>query len=54
MNKPPLPFELLEAPEVLASCHGWSEEVYRDLMALQDGSLSPKSSTASTCIGRRS
>jgi adenylate cyclase len=40
MNKPPLPFTLLEAPQVLANCHGWSEEVYRDLMALQDGAIS--------------
>ena len=35
-----LPFTLLEAPEVLANCHGWSEEVYRDLLALQEGALS--------------
>jgi class 3 adenylate cyclase len=40
MNKPPLPFTLLEAPEVLANCYGWSEEVYRDLMALQGGAVS--------------
>jgi len=34
------PFRLLEAPDVLASCHGWSEEVYRDLLAFQLGKLS--------------
>ena len=39
MNKPPLPFSLLEAPEVLANCYGWSEEVYRDLIELQNGAL---------------
>jgi len=37
----PLPFPLLEAPEALANCNGWSEEVYRDLMALQQGALTP-------------
>ena len=35
MTKPPLPFPLLDAPEALANCNGWTEEVYRDLMALQ-------------------
>jgi adenylate cyclase len=39
MNKPPLPFTLLQAPELLANCYGWSEEVYRDLMALQGGAV---------------
>src|SRR5262245_63862692 len=34
------PFRLLEAPDVLASCQGWSEEVYRDLLAFQLGRLS--------------
>jgi class 3 adenylate cyclase len=38
--KPPLPFPLLDTPESLASCNGWTEEVYRDLMALQQGELS--------------
>lgn len=38
--KPSLPFPLLEAPEALAHCSGWTEEVYRDLLALQEGSLS--------------
>jgi adenylate cyclase len=40
MTKPLFPFPLLDAPEALANCNGWSEEVYRDLMALQQGSLS--------------
>ena len=40
MNMPTLPFTLLEAPEALANCYGWTEEVYRDLMALQVGALS--------------
>ncbi len=35
-----LPFELLEHPELLAECNGWSEEVYRDLLAFQAGRLS--------------
>jgi class 3 adenylate cyclase len=34
------PFDLLEDPAELASFEGWSEHVYRDLMALQEGSLS--------------
>jgi len=34
------PFRLLEAPDALASCHGWSEEVYRDLLAFQLGKVS--------------
>ena len=34
-----LPFALLEQPEALASCNGWSEEVYRDLLAFQAGRL---------------
>jgi adenylate cyclase len=33
-------FDLLEDPAELASFEGWSEEVYRDLMALQAGSFS--------------
>lgn len=37
--KSPLPFPLLESPDVLASCQGWTEEVYRDLLALQAGQL---------------
>jgi adenylate cyclase len=37
--KTPLPFPLLDAPEALANCNGWTEEVYRDLMALQQGQL---------------
>ena len=40
--KAPLPFPLLDAPEALADCNGWSEEVYRDLMAMQQGALSPE------------
>jgi class 3 adenylate cyclase len=35
-----LPFPLLTAPEQLASCYGWSEDVYRDLLAVQEGSMS--------------
>ena len=35
-----LPFELLEDPAELAGFQGWSEEVYRDLIALQKGRLS--------------
>ncbi|HET9693026.1 MAG TPA: hypothetical protein VFP48_01485 [Steroidobacteraceae bacterium] len=38
--KTSLPFPLLDQPEALASCNGWTEEVYRDLMALQVGALS--------------
>lgn len=38
--KPRLPFPLLEVPATLASCNGWTEEVYRDLLALQVGSTS--------------
>jgi len=34
------PFRVLEAPDALASCHGWSEEVYRDLLAFQLGKVS--------------
>lgn len=37
--KPKFPFPLLEAPDQLATFNGWTEEVYRDLLALQDGSL---------------
>jgi hypothetical protein len=36
--KAKLPFPLLDTPSVLASCDGWTEEVYRDLLALQQGS----------------
>lgn len=39
MSKPTLSFPLLDSPEHLASCNGWTEEVYRDLLALQEGSL---------------
>jgi adenylate cyclase len=39
MHKPKLSFPLLDSPEHLASCNGWTEDVYRDLLALQDGSL---------------
>ena len=35
-----LPFPLLDTPAALASCNGWTEEVYRDLLALQEGSIS--------------
>ena len=35
-----LPFDLLEDPRELAACDGWSEEVYRDLLAYHDGALS--------------
>jgi class 3 adenylate cyclase len=35
-----LPFPLLTAPAQLAACQGWSEEVYRDLLAVQEGSMS--------------
>ncbi len=35
-----LPFSLLDHPQTLANCHGWTEEVYRDLMAFQSGRLS--------------
>jgi hypothetical protein len=38
--KPELPFTLLDAPDALARCNGWAEEVCRDLLALQDGSVS--------------
>jgi class 3 adenylate cyclase len=38
--KPQLPFPLLDAPEALASCNGWTVEVYRDLLALQAGAVS--------------
>jgi len=34
-----LPFALLELPEELAACGGWTREVYADLLALQDGRL---------------
>ena len=35
--KTKLPFPLLESPTHLAACDGWTEEVYRDLMAMQSG-----------------
>ncbi len=38
--KDKLPFPLLDTPAALASCNGWTEEVYRDLLALQEGSIS--------------
>lgn len=38
--KATFPFPLLEAPEHLAACDGWTEEVYRDLLALQRGEIS--------------
>ncbi len=37
--KSKLSFPLLESAPDLASCNGWTEEVYRDLLALQGGSL---------------
>jgi len=36
---PNLPFALLELPEELSACGGWTREVYADLLALQDGHL---------------
>ncbi|MDQ2697136.1 MAG: hypothetical protein M3Z21_17500 [Pseudomonadota bacterium] len=36
------PFELLEDPAELARYHGWSEQVYADLLAVQRGTLSPQ------------
>jgi len=39
MKKPHFPYPLLEAPEHLATFNGWTEEVYRDLLALQGGAL---------------
>jgi class 3 adenylate cyclase len=35
-----LPFPLLEIPSALARCNDWSEEVNRDLLALQDRAIS--------------
>ncbi len=35
----PFPWPLLEDPVALARCRGWSETVYRDLLALQRGEL---------------
>jgi adenylate cyclase len=35
-----LPFPLLDVPSELARCDGWTEEVYRDLLALQEGAVS--------------
>ncbi len=40
MNADPFPYPLLEDPAALARCRGWSEAVYRDLLALQRGELS--------------
>jgi class 3 adenylate cyclase len=37
--KAKLPFPLLDSPAALARCNGWTEEVYRDLLALQSGQL---------------
>lgn len=39
-NSRSLSFDLLEDPKLLADCQGWSEEVYRDLLAYHDGTLS--------------
>ncbi len=36
----PFPYPLLEQPEELARYDGWSEQVYRDLLAYQSGQLS--------------
>lgn len=38
--KQKLSFPLLDAPADLARCNGWTEEVYRDLLALQGGAIS--------------
>ena len=35
--KTKLPFPLLDSPAALARCDGWTEEVYHDLLALQQG-----------------
>ncbi|NNF51620.1 MAG: hypothetical protein HKN59_04195, partial [Gammaproteobacteria bacterium] len=35
-----LPFEVLEDPKELASYLGWSEPVYRDMLAVRSGKLS--------------
>jgi class 3 adenylate cyclase len=37
--KPRLSFPLLDSPESLATYNGWTEEVYRDLLDLQAGSI---------------
>jgi len=37
--KAKLPFPLLESPEQLAACEGWTVDVYRDLLALQRGEM---------------
>lgn len=34
------PFELLDDPKALASYRGWSEQVYRDMLAVRAGQLS--------------
>lgn len=39
MTRGKLPFPLLDSPERLARCNGWTEEVYRDLMALRAGAV---------------
>lgn len=39
-NTPSFPYPLLEDPVALAKCRGWSEAVYRDLLALQRGEMS--------------
>jgi class 3 adenylate cyclase len=36
------PYELLEDIQELATYRGWSEDVYRDFLALQKGTLSPE------------
>jgi class 3 adenylate cyclase len=33
------PFPLLDLPEELARCNGWTQEVYRDLLAYQSGRI---------------
>jgi class 3 adenylate cyclase len=35
----PFPFALLDMPEELARCNGWTEDVYCDLLAYQTGRL---------------
>lgn len=39
MGKSNYPFELLTDPASLADCQGWDEAVYRDFIALQEGSM---------------
>jgi class 3 adenylate cyclase len=35
----PYPYSLLDLPEELARCNGWTEEVYSDLLAYQSGRM---------------